>query len=89
MDKKKLAHDLLAVAEAVRALAMDLQEEPEKEEPKVTLEQVRGVLAEKSRAGHTAEVREIISRYGADKLSAVAPEHYPAILKDAEGIADD
>lgn len=88
MDKSKLAHDLLAVAEALKALAEGLQEEP-KEDPPVTLEQVRGVLADKSRAGHTAEVKEIISRYGAEKLSAVDPANFPAILKAAEGLNDE
>lgn len=88
MDKSKLAHDLLAVAEALKALADDLQDEP-KENPQVSLEQVRGVLADKSRAGHTAEVKEIIARYGADKLSAVDPVHFTAILKEAEGLSDE
>ena len=88
MDKSKLAHDLLAVAEALKTLAEGLQEDP-KEDPPVTLEQVRGVLADKSRAGHTAEVKEIISRYGAEKLSAVDPVNFPAILKAAEGLNDE
>ncbi|WP_027868844.1 hypothetical protein [Eubacterium sp. AB3007] len=57
--------------------------------PKYTLEQVRGVLADKSRAGHTAEIREMLKRYGADKLSAVDPKHYPAIMKEAEGMSDE
>lgn len=57
---------------------------PEKKTPEITLEQVRGVLGEKSRAGHTAEVREIIQKYGADRLSEVDPKNYEAIIKDAE-----
>ncbi len=56
----------------------------EQKEPEITLEKVRGVLGEKSRAGHTAEVREIIQKYGADRLSDVAPKNYAAIIKDAE-----
>jgi hypothetical protein len=45
-----------------------------KEEPKpeIKLEDVRAVLAEKSRAGHTAEVRTLLQKYGAAKLSAVS-----------------
>jgi hypothetical protein len=42
------------------------------------------VLAEKSQLGFTAEVREIIGKYGADKLSAVDKAYYADILKDAE-----
>lgn len=57
----------------------------EKPEPKpLTLEQVRAVLAEKSRAGHTAEVRALLLKHGADKLSEVNPAEYPALLADAE-----
>lgn len=53
----------------------------------VTLEQVRAVLAEKSRAGHTAEVRELLVRHGAAKLSEIDPAEYPALLKEAEELA--
>lgn len=35
----------------------------------VTLAEVRAVLAEKSRQGHTSEVKALLSKYGADKLS--------------------
>ena len=52
--------------------------------PFATLEDVRKVLMEKSRDGHTAEVKEILKKYGADKLSAVEPKDYDAILKEAE-----
>ena len=51
-------------------------------------EPVRAVLAEKSRAGHTAAIRELLRKYGAEKLSLVAPQHYEALLKDVEGLDD-
>ena len=50
----------------------------------LTLEEVRAVLAEKSRAGHTAEVRALLLKHGADKLSEVDPVEYPALLAEAE-----
>ena len=57
----------------------------EKAEPKpLTLEQVRAALAEKSRAGHTAEVKALLLKHGADKLSDIDPAEYPALLADAE-----
>lgn len=63
--------------------------EPQPEaKPAITLEKVRAVLADKSRAGHTAEVRALLEKHGATKLSQVDPQHYEAILKEAEGIAD-
>jgi len=61
-----------------------------KKEPKtqLKLEDVRAVLAEKSRAGHTAEVRALLKKHGADKLSEIDPAKYEALLKDAEVIGN-
>ena len=56
--------------------------------PQLTLEQVRAVLAEKSRAGHTAAVRELLLKYGASKLSQIAPANYEALLREAEVLGD-
>lgn len=53
-------------------------------ESTLTLEQVRAVLAEKSRQGHTAEIRSLLQKYGAAKLSQIDPAHYKALLADAE-----
>ena len=50
----------------------------------LTLEQVRAVLAEKSRAGHTSEVKALLIKHGADKLSDIDPAEYPALLAEAE-----
>ena len=54
------------------------------EKKPLTLEQVRAALAEKSRAGHTAEVKALLLKHGADKLSDIDPAEYPALLADAE-----
>ena len=57
----------------------------EKAEPKpLTLERVRAALAEKSRAGHTSEVKALLIKHGADKLSDIDPAEYPALLVEAE-----
>lgn len=56
----------------------------EPEEKPLTLEEVRAVLAEKSRSGHTEEVRELLNKHGADKLSEIDPAEYPALLAEAE-----
>lgn len=56
---------------------------PEKK-PALTLEQVRAVLAEKSRAGHTAAIRTLLQKYGASKLSGIDPQHYEALLQEVE-----
>lgn len=55
--------------------------EPEKA---LTLEEVRAILAEKSRAGFTAQIRDLLLKYGAKKLSEVDPASYKALVADAE-----
>ena len=61
-------------------------EKQEPEEKTLTLEEVRGVLAEKSRAGHTEEVRALLNKHGADKLSEIDPAEYPALLAEGEAL---
>lgn len=57
-------------------------------EPALTLEQVRAVLANKSRQGHTAEIRSLLQKYGAAKLSGIDPIHYTALVAEAEVLTD-
>ena len=56
--------------------------------PPVSLEDVRRVLAQKSVEGHTEEVRALIERYGAKKLSDLGSECYEPLLMEAEGIGN-
>ena len=58
----------------------------ESEESSPTLEEIRTVLARLSVEGHSAAVKSLISKFGADKLSELAPEHYATLLKEAERI---
>ena len=101
-DLRSLADSLQAVADAVaqggqeqpaqkpekKNAAKKVEPPVEKPEPKpLTLEQVRAALAEKSRAGHTSEVKAlliILIKHGADKLSDIDPAEYPALLAEAE-----
>lgn len=53
-------------------------------QPKLSLEEVRAILPEKSRAGFTAQIQQLLEKYGACKLSKIDPAHYQALLKDAE-----
>ena len=57
-------------------------------EPVLTLEQIRAVLADKSRKGHTAKIRALLRKYGASKLSGIDPVHYKSLLADAEVLTD-
>ena len=74
-------------SEASEAAAETPAPKPEAK-PAYTLEQVRAVLADKSRAGHTAEVRTLLQKYGAQKLSAIASNRYPDLLRDAKELND-
>ena len=52
------------------------------------LAEVRAVLAEKSRQGHTSEVKALLSKHGADKLSEVDPAKYGELKAEAEVLGD-
>lgn len=58
-------------------------------EPELKLEDVRAVLADMSHKGHTAEIRELLQKYGAAKLSGIDPANYRALLTDVEGLGND
>lgn len=62
-------------------------EKPAKEpEEVITIEQVRAVLAEKSQAGFTAQVKALLESFDANKLSAVKPEDYKDLMAAAQDI---
>ena len=63
--------------------AAEEQKNPEK---KLTLEDVRRVAADKARQGHTYEVRQLIQKFGADKLSGVDAAKYPALMEEMEAV---
>lgn len=54
-----------------------------KAEP-ITLEQVRAVLAEKSQSGKQPEVKALILKFGANKLTDINPSCYEELLKEAK-----
>ncbi len=58
--------------------------EPTPAETVLTLEAVRAALADKSRAGFTAQIRSLLQKFGADKLSGIDPTNYKALLADVE-----
>lgn len=72
--------DLTAAVEAVAA------EFGEAEEKGPSLEEVRSVLAEISRAGKTAEMKALLGEFGAARLSDVSPTQYGALLEKAKVI---
>ena len=54
--------------------------------PLPTIDQVRALLAEKSGEGKTKEVKALLNKYDAGKLSGVKPEDYPALMEEARSL---
>ena len=91
---------LIRTANAIRAFLSEgtepetqpaVKEEPAdapREEPqkKYSFMDVRKAFSAKSHAGYTEQVKALITSYGADKLSAVKEEDYPALMADLEAI---
>ena len=50
------------------------------------LEDVRAVLADISRNGKTAEMKALLTKFGATKLSDIPTDKYPELLMAAEAI---
>lgn len=94
-DLRSLAGSIQAVAEsmvdnepakAVQPKTPVPEPESKPEKKPIPLEQVRAVLAEKSHNGFTAEVRGLLEKHGAKKLSEIDPANYAALIRDAEGM---
>ena len=92
MTIEELRNAAAAINDAADWLSRQFSDEPAvaepapAKEPELKLEDVRAVLADMSRKGHTAEIRALLQKYGAAKLSGVDPANYSALLKDVEGL---
>lgn len=60
------------------------KEELMSEGPEVTVEDVRAVLAVKTRDGKTQQVKELLNQMGADKLSSVSKDKLAELKAKAE-----
>ena len=60
------------------------EEKAKQEEKTYEIEDVRKILADKSRLGHTAKIRELLEKYGAKKLSEIDPSNYKDWVADVE-----
>lgn len=91
-----LAEGYEKLAAGYRALAKDQNEPvpadlkpeaPKEEKPKeITIDEVRAVLAAKTKDGKRREVKELLMKYDSGKLSGVKPENYAALMADAEAL---
>ena len=94
-DLKKLAGEE-APAESKKEEKVDVpfdveeKKEPPKQEKKpekkYTMADVRKKLSGLSSAGKTAEVRELLVKHGANRLSEIKPEDYAVLMEEAENL---
>lgn len=72
------------IVEATKVLSEKLAEDDTEQPKPLDFEQVRGILASKSKDGKTAEVKALIAAFGVDRLSDIKPEQYAELVAQAE-----
>lgn len=87
MEAKEVANELRCLAEKLERLADSLGDSDKKEEPKIEFVDLRKKLAEKSRAGFTSDIKEILKKHGSDKLSELDQKEYEAVLQEVEALS--
>ena len=90
---EKIIQGLELVVEGLKELDKPVQkiETPKVQETEtlnqtVSLEEVRAVLAQKSGEGKGSEVRSLLKKYGAEKLSALEEKYYFNVKTEAEAL---
>ncbi|MBS6611386.1 hypothetical protein [Peptoniphilus lacydonensis] len=84
-DAENLASSIGVLLTALESDEELPKEEKVKQEEKIyEIEDVRKILADKSRLGHTAKIRELLEKYGAKKLSEIEPSNYKDLVADVE-----
>ena len=88
---KKLSKDAAQLAELLEK-AQTPEPEPATEEvpdKEYSLEEVRSILADKSRTGFRAEVKALLTAHGVKQLSEITdPKELAALVKEAEVIGN-
>ena len=82
IDLKNLPKVLRDAADALEAATLQFEETADG----VSLEDVRAVLVRKSTEGKREAVKALITKYGAEHLSDIAPDAYAAMRQEAEGL---
>ena len=81
---KDLTYAVVTIAEEFGEVKVVKEEKKEEPEKKYTFEEVRRVLSEKSGAGFTDQVRELLQKCGASRLSEIQESDYAFLMKAAE-----
>lgn len=99
---QRLGHELAHLAASISKIAEEIKAmsgsepasthddtEPHAEAPTAkapTLEEVRGILADKASSGHREAVQALIHKHGAQRLSDIDPFEFGALLAEARAI---
>ena len=87
-----LLNELTEAAQHFMDLVNDLRsmfttkEEPVEEEKTISFTELRALCANKSRAGHTEEIKAMIQDTGANRLSEVEPNRYRELSQRVEAL---
>lgn len=100
---QQLGDDLARLAASIAEIAKELKSvshvdygncelEPHVEaadplKPKLTIEEVRGFLADRAANGHREAVQALIQKRGAKKLSDIEPAAYPSLIEEASALS--
>ena len=92
---RKLSADLTEIADQLsgneEAKTVEEEVPPEAKTPEkvYSKEEVRAILADKSRSGFRAEVKALLTAHGAKQLSDISnPKELAALVKEAEVIGN-
>lgn len=70
------------------ALTLLNPKEVKEEKKGITLDEIRAELTSFARKGFTSDIRDIITGFGANKLSELDPKHYEEVLSRVRDIAN-
>ena len=89
---RRLSADAAQIADALEGKKEEApaEEQPAAQETKTyTFEEVRGILADRSRAGYRAEVKALLTSRGVKQLSEITdPKELAALVAEAEVIGN-
>ncbi|WP_270474390.1 hypothetical protein [Clostridium cochlearium] len=77
-----LNESILSVSEETKTVEKESSKDEVPKPKQLTLEEVREAMAQKNREGHREEVKAVLLKYGAKKLTSLDEKHYADVLKE-------
>ncbi len=86
-----LVEELKKCTKTLENIAVSLlgSREEKKAAKKISFEELRAFLADKSRLGFTSDIKAIINSFGANRLSEVKESDYDELLKKAKELKNE